>query len=516
MQKLNILHHSEIFIEPKQKLLYEYQQNDVNKIMARFDQEDNNFRLLYQLPTGGGKTVIFSEITKRFIEKYQKKVLVLTHRVELCKQTSKMLKDFKVKNKVITSDIKDIDDQSQYSAFVAMIETLNNRFQTEAFEIEDLGLIIIDEAHFNSFRKLFSFFKHCQFLGVTATPLSSNIKLPMYQLYNDLVMGKSIKELIDNQFLATPETFVYDVGLSSLRIGINGDYTIKSSDQLYMSDLMQNKLVTAYENHCLNKKTLIFNNGIKTSLYVYDLFKEKNYPIKHLDNTTSQEDRKQILDWFKNTPNAILTSVSILTTGFDEPSVESVIINRATRSITLYFQMIGRASRILPNKSTFTVVDLGNNVKRFGPWTSFVDWHYIFKYPEHYINSIRTDKEIEEDFEYQMPDEIKKKFKKSPQLSFDIEKAYKVAISKNQKPRVVIEASIEQHAQICVDNAEDLKEAKMLCQLLTDDINYRVKKFTICLGNATNNYRDWLIEDYLKKLGVVIGRVYRKKLFEEM
>ena len=66
-----------------------------------------------------------------------------------------------------------------------------------------------------------------------------------------------------------------------------------------------------------------------------------------------------ILDWFKKTPNAILTSVSILTTGFDEPTVESIILNRATKSLTLYYQMIGRGSRILKNKNSFDGRDQG-------------------------------------------------------------------------------------------------------------------------------------------------------------
>ena len=99
---------------------------------------------------------------------------------------------------------------------------------------------------------------------------------------------------------------------------------------------MQNKLLFAYEEVSLKKKTLIFNNGINTSREVYYTFKKAGYDIRHLDNTTSKQERKDILKWFKETPNGILTSVSILTTGFDEPSVESVILNRATRSLTLF------------------------------------------------------------------------------------------------------------------------------------------------------------------------------------
>ncbi len=188
------------------KVLYEYQKDDINRIFERLDNAPSDYHLLYQLPTGGGKTVIFSEITRRYLEQYDKKVVVLTHRIELCKQTSKMLNSFNVKNKIINSSIKELPDQNEYSCFVAMIETLKNRLNDEKLEIENIGLVIIDEAHFNSFRKLFSTFKNTFILGVTATPLSSNVKLPMYQNYNELIVGDTIQNLIDSKFLANAIT----------------------------------------------------------------------------------------------------------------------------------------------------------------------------------------------------------------------------------------------------------------------------------------------------------------------
>ena len=184
------------------------------------------------------------------------------------------------------------------------------------------------------FRKLFKFFDKCFILGVTATPLSSNIKLPMKDNYKELIVGDDISTLIKNGFLATADVYNYDVSLNSLKIGINGDYTVKSSEALYTNATMQGKLLFAYEELSKGKKTLIFNNGINTSKEVYYTFKRAGYNIRHLDNTSSKQDRKDILKWFKNTPDGILTSVSILTTGFDEPSVESIILNRATRSLT--------------------------------------------------------------------------------------------------------------------------------------------------------------------------------------
>ena len=306
-----------------------------------------------------------------------------------------------------------------------MVETLNNRLKDDKLDISDIGLVIIDEAHYNSFTKLFKFFDKSFILGVTATPLSSNIELPMTDNYNELIVGESIESLIDNRFLAKANMFSYNVGLTSLVVGANGDYTVKSSEDLYTNNEMLSKLMEAYTERCAGQKTLIFNNGINTSLFVYDLFRRAGLPIAHLDNTTTKKERANILKWFKNTPGAILTSVSILTTGFDEPSVEAIILNRATKSLTLYYQMIGRGSRIYKAKDSFNVIDLGNNFHRFGPWGSTnLDWQRIFKYPSHYLDGILSDEDLENNFKYEMPEAIRVSFSKSEEVYFDINKTY--------------------------------------------------------------------------------------------
>lgn len=484
----------------KKKNLYDYQLADLNRIFEVFDNSEDNYNLLYQLPTGGGKTVIFSEIVRRYIQNHDKKVVILTHRIELCKQTSKMLSGFDVKNKIINSKVKELPDQDQYKCFVAMVETLNNRLNDKKLKLEDVGLVIIDEAHYNSFRKLFKFFENCLILGVTATPLSSNIKLPMKDNYDQLIVGDGISTLIKNGFLAEAELYNFDVELNTLKIGINGDYTVKSSEALYTNSHMLSKLMFAYEEMSKGKKTLIFNNGINTSKEVYYTFKRSGYNVRHLDNTCNKQERKDILKWFKNTPDAILTSVSILTTGFDEPTVESVILNRATRSLTLYFQMIGRGSRILEHKNKFLVLDLGNNAVRFGPWNQMVDWHHIFKYPDMYLDNLRNDEDIERDFVYVMPDSVRRKFRKSKDLEFDIKAEYTDAVNQGLKSFTAIERSIEQHSQICIENCETIQEARAMTQLLLDDIGYRIKQYSYCIMNSTQNYKDWLMEEYIRRL----------------
>lgn len=499
----------------EKKELYAYQKGDIDAIFERLDNAPSKHHLLYQLPTGGGKTVIFSEIVRRYLANNDKKVVVLTHRIELCKQTSKMLKGFGVSNKIINSKVKELPDQNEYSCFVAMVETLKNRINDEKLHLDNIGLVIIDEAHYNSFRKLLNSFKNAFILGVTATPLSSNIKLPMHQSYDELIVGDTISSLIDKGFLARATTYSYDVGLTSLKVGINGDYTVKSSDDLYTNTIMQEKLLHAYTERSLGKKTLIFNNGIHTSLYVYETFREAGYDIRHLDNTSSSEERKDILAWFKKTPDAILTSVGILTTGFDEPTVETIILNRATKSLTLYYQMIGRGSRKLPGKDDFTVIDLGNNAARFGLWSEPVNWQHIFKSPEFYLENLRDDTEIELYFKYSMPPELRAKFAKTADVTFDVDEEHKLIIKQNLRSKVVLDKSLEQHAAMCVDNTETLQEAKSLGKELDDDIDCRIKRYSKCLSQCSKNYREWLVDDYKLKMVLLIGKKYREKIMNE-
>ncbi|WP_394749051.1 DEAD/DEAH box helicase [Spongiimicrobium salis] len=496
------------------KELYSYQKGAIDKIFEKFESAPSDYHLLYQLPTGGGKTVIFSEIVRQYLKLHSKRVLVMTHRVELCNQTSAMLDSFGVVNKVVNSTAN-LDDQERYSCFVAMVETLNNRLNDNMLDISDIGLVIIDEAHYNSFTKLFKFFEKSFILGVTATPLSSNKNLPMKDNYHELIPGESIGALIENEFLARAEVFQYDMGLTSLEVGSNGDYTVKSSEDLYTSTAMLDKLLQAYQKHSQGKKTLIFNNGINTSIQVYYTFKDAGLPVMHLDNSATKKQRRQILDWFKETPNAILTSVSILTTGFDEPTIDTIILNRATKSLTLYYQMIGRGSRILNNKSKFTVVDLGNNYYRFGPWGADLDWQAIFKSPKFYMERLESDEEIERKFKHEMPEELRSEFSKSEEVYFDVRQTYISATAKGESSKVVLERSIAQHAKICIENSEDVYDALALAKLLGGDIDQRIETYAKCISRSTHNFLSWLKDDYQKKLNSYL-RTNFDQVYEEI
>jgi superfamily II DNA or RNA helicase len=490
------------------KKLYTYQESDIATLFQKMEQCSTPQRLLYQLPTGGGKTVIFSEIAKRYIVRFSKKVVVLTHRIELCKQTSTTLKNSGVINKAINSTVKSISRKDDYSCYVAMVETLKNRIKDGQMDTDAVGLVIIDEAHHNSFQKLLSKFKNATIIGVTATPFSSDINLPMHKSYNELIIGEPIDSLIEQGFLAKPKTWRYDVELNSLKTGVHGDFTVSTSDALYSAPAMLDLLLHGYESHSKNKKTLIFNTGIFTSRAVCQTFTDAGYECRHLDNKTPAAERTEILKWFKKTKGAILTSVSILTTGFDEPSVQTVILNRATNSLTLYHQMIGRGSRRLPQKKTFNIIDLGNNTDRFGEWNAPVDWKYVFENPEKYQDSMSSHSEYES---HGIPTEVRSKFPNSLEVSFDVQEAHRVALENNLKPKIVIRDSIRQHALMCADNAETITQAIHLSEELDKEINWRIKQYAKCLGKVTKNYTEWLQNDYRTKLRILIQKIMHRR-----
>ena len=148
----------------------------------------------------------------------------------------------------------------------------------------------------------------------------------------------------------------------------------------------------------------------------------------------------------------------------------------------------------------FKLFDLGNNVARFGPWSQPLDWQHIFKHPDFYLDHIIEDEVLERDFVYTMPDTLKRKFKKSHSLDFDVKAVYKEVTNSGKKSFTVIERSIAQHSEICIENSEDVFDARELIKDLQDEIAFRIKQYSYCIMNSTQNYKDWLFEEYNRRL----------------
>jgi len=157
-------------------------------------------------------------------------------------------------------------------------------------------------------------------------------------------------------------------GIKQLR----GEYDPKGVAKMYDNNKVFNGVISNYKRIGEGLKTLVFCSTIESSKQLVSEFIKAGYNAKHMDAKSSN--RAELLEWFKNTPEAILSNVGILNTGFDEPTIRNVILYRVTRSLPLYLQMVGRGSRTTKTKNEFNLLDFGNNIARFGFWHIDRDW----------------------------------------------------------------------------------------------------------------------------------------------
>jgi len=351
--------------------LRHYQEQSVLKVAQKLTQHR---KIIFQLATGGGKTITFSAISKRYIEKSGKSVLILVHRKELLQQTRRTLYNaFGISAQVIIAGMKHVPPAAVY---VGMVESTVRRIP------QNIGLVIIDEAHNLSFAKVHEHFKEQLIIGFTATPLTGNKRKPLKDYYEDIVCGIDIPNLINQGSLCQNITYAPkdSVDASVLKIKA-GEYDEGLMSMEFSKKKHIQNTVDVYQRWASGTKTLIFNCSIEHSRLVHASFINAGLPCMQLDSTMTDSERTETLQWFSCTPEAILCNVAILTTGFDEPGTETVIMNRATLSMPLWLQCTGRGSRPTDAKSAFTIIDLGQNAITHGDWCDSRDWENIFFNP---------------------------------------------------------------------------------------------------------------------------------------
>lgn len=334
-------------------------------------------KICAQCPTGAGKTVMFSFISKRYTDKnHFKSVLISVHRKELLQQTiATLYRAFGIIAQEIVAGMKSIPEARVY---VGMIESTNKRIA----QLPNIGLLIIDEAHIAVHNKLHEHFPDAYVIGFTATNIAASRKHPMKDFYEEIVVGPSIKELIKLNALAQNITYAPKdvVDREKLKVKNNEFDDRAMFDQFARPHYIQNT-IDAYKKWSQNEKAIIFNVNVAHSILVTEAFKAQGYNCMHLDGTTPDFERRNILNWFKHTKDAILCNVGVATTGFDEPTIRCVIINKSTMSLPLWLQMCGRGSRFLHSKSMFTIIDMGANAIAHGDWCDDRDWKYLFHNP---------------------------------------------------------------------------------------------------------------------------------------
>jgi superfamily II DNA or RNA helicase len=363
-------------------ILRPYQERFINNIAAKLRIHR---KVVAQLATGGGKTVCFAAICDRYCAKSTQDVLILVHREELLTQACKAIN---IPVQKVVAGMKTIPHARVY---VAMVESAHKRLHL----LENIGMVIVDECHIGNFTKVIEHFKEPLIIGFTATPLAAKKTNPLRNYFTDIVCGIDIPDLIEQGFLCPERTYSSPKIVNRARLKMKaGEFDQAQMAQIYKEPKYIDTTINAYKKHSIGQKTIIFNCNVEHSQGVNAAFIAQGFNSRHLDADSS--DREEILEWFANTPDAILNNIGIATTGFDQPDIETVIVNKATASMPLWLQMCGRGARPHPVKLAFTIIDLGANCITHGAWSSPRDWNQVFHNPKDPADGVAPMKECPE------------------------------------------------------------------------------------------------------------------------
>lgn len=363
-------------------ILRPYQDRFIKNISAKLR---DHRKVVAQLATGGGKTVCFAAICDLYCAKSTKDILILVHREELLTQAAKAIQ---VPVQKVVAGMKTIPHARVY---VAMVESAHKRLHL----LDNIGIVIVDECHIGNFTKVIDHYKEQYIIGFTATPLAAKKTNPLHNYFDNIVCGIDIPDLIEQGYLCQEQTFSAQniVDRAKLKMKL-GEFDQGQMAHEYKSPKYISTTINAYKEHSLGRKTIIFNCNVEHSKAVNAAFLKQGYNSRHLDATSA--DRQDVLTWFANTPDAILNNIGIATTGFDQPDIDTVIVNKATASMPLWLQMCGRGARPHPVKLTFTIIDLGGNCATHGLWSAPRDWTDIFYNPKKLGNGAAPVKECPE------------------------------------------------------------------------------------------------------------------------
>ncbi len=335
--------------------LRDYQQDLVSKTFAAWSSGTR--KVLLQLSTGGGKTIILAAIASKMTAQSEG-VLVVAHREELIIQAAEKLAAVtKLQPGIIKAGYKPTDSLIQ----VASIQTLARRQVYPTAE-----LVIIDEAHHSSaksYRKLLDAYPEALILGLTATPRRED-GYGFRDIFEHLICSISTKELIALGYL-TDYKLIAGFKYSRHKVPPKRDFTRQELEAV-ASDYKPSEVLKQWQNFCADKKTVIFAVNVMHSQQIAAAFCANGIRCEHLDGDTPNSQRQAILARFRSGETQVISNCAILTEGFDCPDSGAAVIARPTSSVTLWLQMIGRVLRPAPGKDHANILDMTDNWFRLG------------------------------------------------------------------------------------------------------------------------------------------------------
>lgn len=317
--------------------------------------------------TGSGKTKTFIYITNQALAN-NRTVLIISETLKIFKQIKA-----EINNCIQIADgVKHLRINNNF-VYVAMAQTLKRRPEIIK-QFDSIGsqlLVITDEVHISTPAVILKQLDSAYHIGFSATPdYKTGKHLP--ECYNGIVIGPQPQELIEGGYLSPYYHFERKiVNTASLKKASTGDFTEQSQEQAFekkevFDGLFDDLLKFSY------KKCMIYCASIMHCQHVVEKLRSVGYQVSEVHSKNQKADEE--LNRFVIGQVNICVSVGSLTKGYDHIDLDLIVLHRATTSLALFSQMVGRGARIAPGKTRFTVLDYGSNASRHGLWNFTQDW----------------------------------------------------------------------------------------------------------------------------------------------
>lgn len=422
----------------------------IDKAIAYF-QEKKPKPSLIVLPTAWGKSILTAFVAKNINDK----ILVVQPSKELLGQNYKKylsLCEFETNAGIYSASFGRKEIEQITYATIGSIKSLGAKFKELGFT-----KMLIDEAHLyprEADSMLGTFLAESgitHVLGITATPIKLQTgrdlsgenfsKLVMLtnrskkgNFYKKILHIGQVSEMVKKRYwsILSYESQHFDDSLLIFNSS-KSEYTEESVESAYYANSITEKLLLSLDNNIDRKKILVYVPSVKEAIALSFIYPNSGY-VHGLQNKKERED---IINQFKEGALRVIFNVRVLSTGFDCPEVDCIILGMSTASLALYYQIIGRATRISPNKKDAKIIDLTGNYERFGKvedlhfeqgksgmWRLFGSNEVLLSgVPIHQIGNI-TKKEVEKAEKKELPSTMPFGKYKDTKLS-EIPKSYK-------------------------------------------------------------------------------------------
>lgn len=321
---------------------------------------------LLVLPTGGGKTIVFSYIAYSSSQQ-GKKVLILVHRIELLKQTAAKLRAFGIRVGLISPKFS--PDHSA-GVQVAMVQTMIKRLP----QYPNFDLIITDEAHHaisSTYVKVIDYYKGVYQLGVTATPIRTDgrgLGVAAGGVFDTLVIGPTTAELIEMGYLVEPVVYASEqaIDLTGVKKTSRGDYSNKQLSQKMNKPKLIGNVVHHYNDIARGEPGVAFCTSVQHAEDTAAEFRRAGFKFYALHGKTDSGLRERLIRGLGDGSIHGLTSCDVISEGTDIPAIAVAMMLRPTESLGLYLQQGGRALRPSEGKDKAIILDHAGNTYKHG------------------------------------------------------------------------------------------------------------------------------------------------------